>query len=116
MSRNADIVSFSILGVTILLIIMFMFLPLVLETRRNKAYKRRAASKRNIESRAPQSLPSRQLPTGGPIQSDIPLLPQQNARTATTAPISHDLYDSRYTYTRSRADTWIGDGGICPHR
>jgi len=115
MSRTAEIVLFTILGVTVLFITMLIFLTLVLEARRNKAYERRTAPTREVESHAPQSLHREQFPTGRPIHSDILLVPQQSTRVVTKASVSQNPYDSRYTYTCDCPDTWMGDGGSCPH-
>jgi hypothetical protein len=105
MSKTGDIVLYVLLDAAILLIIIFMILLLLFEARRTRVCELRTARTRDVESRTPQSLPGEQFPTGRPIHSDIPLVPQQSARVVTKAPISHNPYDSRYTYACDCSNT-----------
>lgn len=115
MTRTAETVLFTLFGITVLLIITFMCLPIVFEARRNSVSEHQAARTREVENHVPVSLPTENFPAGRPIHSDIPLAPQESTRVSTVASLSHNPYDSRYMYTCECPDTWMGDGASCPH-
>jgi hypothetical protein len=115
MSKIGDIVLFVLLGILILLFILAMIFPFLLEARLNKEYGRRAARTRNEQSHARNSGPNEHLPTSHTVHLDVPLDIRQNDRRVTTVQGSHDPYDSKHTYMCDYPDSWMGDGGSCPH-
>ncbi len=66
-------------------------------------------------SRTAQYALNRYCSTGDPYGPDMLSGRKSNNHAIVGDSQPHDPYDTRYTYTCDCPDTWMGDGGSCPH-